>query len=178
MSFNRSCEHCRKIFETTKRAARFCCRVCARHSRINDPSKQFFAYVEVDLSTKCWNWTGHIHKTGYGVYRSESAHRFSFEQSFGAIPDGMMALHRCDNRRCVNPAHLFIGTAKDNSDDMYAKGRARPARGEDIASSKLTSAEVLAIREDALVAKEIASKYGISRTLVYLIRKKKVWAHV
>jgi len=78
-------------------------------------------------SSGCWHFTGAINTTGYGVVGFKGkvwqAHRLSYYFHNGAIPDGLMVLHKCDNRRCVNPDHLFLGTAKDNTQDMINKGR-------------------------------------------------------
>lgn len=76
---------------------------------------------------ECWPWTGAVTGKGYGkislAYRHRNAHRVAFELWHGPIPDGLLVCHRCDNRPCCNPAHLFVGTAKDNAEDMMAKGR-------------------------------------------------------
>lgn len=90
-------------------------------------------WSRVDASGECWVWTGARAKNGYGhiQFRAKvSAHRFSWElHSSAQVPDGLLVLHRCDNRLCVRPDHLFLGTAQDNSIDMYEKGRGiRPAR--------------------------------------------------
>lgn len=83
----------------------------------------------------CWNWPGSVNvETGYGQFmtrengrsRLRSVHRFSFECFVGPILNGLQTLHRCDNRRCFNPAHLFSGTQKENIDDMFSKGRQAP----------------------------------------------------
>ena len=76
----------------------------------------------------CIPWWGGVDKgTGYGyVYQhghKTTASRFVWEECFGVIPDGLFVLHRCDNPPCVNPDHLFLGTPKDNTQDMVAKGR-------------------------------------------------------
>ena len=77
----------------------------------------------------CWEWIGTITNEGYGVFGVEggfsSAHRFSWKIHYGDIPDGLLVLHKCDNRKCVNPEHLFLGTHQDNMRDKIAKGRWR-----------------------------------------------------
>ena len=77
----------------------------------------------------CWLWTGATASYGYGKMMLDGetvrAHRAAYLLLVGPIPDGLYVLHRCDVRRCVNPAHLFLGTPSDNTKDMLAKGRGR-----------------------------------------------------
>lgn len=89
-------------------------------------------FTKVHKNEGCWNWSGATMPNGYGLIRSAGgrggnttlAHRVSYEIHSGSkIPNGLYVLHRCDNRRCVNPEHLFLGTQKDNIRDMIAKGR-------------------------------------------------------
>ena len=102
----------------------------------------------VEPNTGCWLWTANCVR-GYGRIkvegRSRQAHRISWELNVGAIPEGMNVLHRCDTPPCVNPGHLFLGTAMDNIHDMIGKGRAR-IRGEQSGRAKLTKAQVAEIR--------------------------------
>lgn len=101
---------------------------------INPPlAKRFWDRVDFKPGGKCWLWTGSLSDRGYGYLRHEGrirrATHLSWEYANGAsFPAGMFACHHCDNPPCVNPEHLFVGTARDNSLDMVAKGRAyKPA---------------------------------------------------
>jgi hypothetical protein len=91
-----------------------------------DPALRFAAFVA--RCAGCWEWTGALHRNGYGAFklrdgRQMLAHRFAWELANGAVPEGLNVLHQCDNRRCVRPDHLFVGTQRENIRDMVAKGR-------------------------------------------------------
>lgn len=82
----------------------------------------------VNEENGCWEWTARLDQSGYGLLcydgGMKGAHRFSYKTYVGEIPEGIYVCHTCDNPKCVNPSHLFLGTQQDNMDDMYNKGRA------------------------------------------------------
>lgn len=84
-------------------------------------------WAKVHKTDACWMWTGAVNGHGYGHCgrhgHTHSAHRLAWELAYGAIPEGMSVLHRCDVPLCVRPEHLFLGTQADNIHDMHAKGR-------------------------------------------------------
>ncbi|WP_420872710.1 HNH endonuclease [Paenibacillus ehimensis] len=107
------------------------------------------------------------------------AHRYSYQMHKGTIPKGMFVMHSCDNRLCVNPDHLIVGTHRDNMDDMINKKR--QAVGERVKSSKLTKEkvkEIRSLRKRGLMYKDIAVRFGVSAYHVKDICRFRVWKHV
>lgn len=150
----------------------------ARHGTVED---KFWARVE--RGPGCWLWEGATTTWGYGTIKADgqmrAAHRLSWEIHNGPIPPGLQVCHRCDVRNCVNPTHLFLGTAKDNAADMNAKGRhgrgwKAVRRGEHHQAAKLSDAQVIEMRA-AIAAGEvhrsIARRFGVSHTYVYKLAR-------
>lgn len=125
--------------------------------------------MEVDPATKCWNWTGYVLPEGYGQFNLSvadgwvRAHRKSYELFHGKIPDGGHVLHRCNNKRCVNPTHLYVGADKENCADRILAGTQR---------SKILPADRWDIALSTLSTKELAAKYGLSDEYVRVIKRR------
>jgi hypothetical protein len=133
----------------------------------------------------CWEWQGGIDASGYGSFwtgdRIERAHRMALLLGGRQLKAGQCVCHKCDNRRCVRPSHLFIGSRADNAADMRAKGRGfipPPRFGQGHPGSKLTRSAVREIRRANGTQKEIAKRFGISQSNVCLIRQHKIWKEI
>ncbi len=146
-------------------------------------AEQFFSKSIPEPNSGCWIWLGSIGSGGYGrvLKKHKLAHRVAYEFATGCpIPDGLDVCHHCDTPSCVNPDHLFVGTAADNMRDMHRKGRWRGSdrRGENHHMVKLTEQDVLAIRKDSGTITDMAQRWGMSRTNIWAIRSGKLWKHV
>lgn len=142
----------------------------------------------------CWHWTGAKDSKGYGqirvsldkpnTSRNLIAHRVAWELTNGPIPDGLVACHTCDTPSCVNPSHIFLGTIRDNALDMVSKGRDGHGdmRGESHGCAKLTESDVIEIRRryaaGGVSMTAIASEYGVHKTTIQQIVRRKHWTHI
>lgn len=143
--------------------------------------ERFWSKVDVRGPDACWPWTAGKDHYQYGAMLGVHgtmvhASRIVWELTYGPIPEGLCVLHRCDNRPCVNPAHLFLGTKADNSRDMATKGRWRNQH-----STRLTEADVREIRRlaaDGVGANSIGRAFGIHHKTVYDIVRRTSWRHV
>ena len=152
---------------------------------------QLWSRVAVGAPDECWEWQGAVTQYGYGTMMVEKRRRGPHRQAWiltnGDIADGLFVCHSCDNRRCCNPAHLWLGTNDDNMRDRDEKGRGTPPPanehliGEAHPNSKITERDVLKIR--ALVAggatqTEVASIFGLTQPNVSMIVHGVTWKHV
>lgn len=206
-SFERVCPTCSSAFMTGSAIKIRCSAEC----RVRTAAQVF------DMDVECWNWRGSINpQTGYGQMSEWrdgkrvllTAHRVSFLAFKGDIPAGIHVLHTCDNRKCFNPKHLFLGAHADNMADRNKKGRCKarfPAihwtkryperikrgtdhplskdsscmpRGDNHKNSKVTCDDVRAIRASTETLAALSVKYGISQSSLSSIRLRKTWKHV
>lgn len=169
-------------------------RYIQHHGRGRSPEQQiesFWSKVNKDGSIplhmphlgKCWEWTAGKQYKGYGQFvfnrKIQSVHRISWILAFGSIHENLLVLHKCDNRACVNPEHLFLGTNQDNIDDMVAKNRQARPRGEKYGGHKLTNEEVIAIRkeyeDDGISQAKLGIKYNVTSANIWYVVNYKTW---
>lgn len=147
--------------------------------------ERFEAKYLIDAATGCWLWTASTAGKGYGqikipgTRRQIYAHQLSYLYHKGEIPDGMMVCHSCDTPRCVNPEHLFLGSSKDNLQDMKTKDR--HLRGERNTEAKLTEADVLQmykLHAAGWSTYRLAAKFGIGQMTAWRIVNGQRWVHL
>ncbi len=132
---------------------------------------------------ECWEWRGEGKGDGYGKFRTpggpRGAHRVAHSLAIGPIPDGMVVMHLCDNPPCCNPAHLRADYFIANVADRDAKGRQNFPYGERMPKHRLTTAQVVRMREDyaarVLSSADLSRKYGVSQPMVSMIVRGKAW---
>jgi hypothetical protein len=147
------------------------------------PLARLEASATPEPNTGCWLWTLRLNKHGYGVVkhggRMMTAHRFAWFAASGEMPPAdRLVCHRCDNRACVNPAHLYLGTVTDNNRDAHRRGRAAPQHGEHNPHSKLTALAVADMRRrraDGEPLLSIAASYGVGKSTVCMVTRGHTW---
>ena len=128
---------------------------------------------QVEQTDTCWIWKGRLNDDGYGVYGSKLAHRVSI-----AAHDGSVVLHECDNRACVRPEHLRLGTHRDNMADMRAKGRAARLAGEHNGRAKLRLVQVVGVHNSTLSHCRLARDLGVHEREIRRIRRGERWKEI
>jgi hypothetical protein len=152
------------------------------------PEERFWRFVNKLSDNECWEWTGNKVPNGYGQFSlgkksqgSEGAHRVSWKlHNKAEIPHKWHVMHKCDNPSCVNPNHLTIGTAKQNTQDMIAKGRKRTVapKGEGNGKSLLNEEKVRIIRSSTLNHAALGRELGVSPNCVRGVRIGRTWTHI
>jgi len=139
-------------------------------------TERFWSKVDRRDEKDCWEWASTIDAGGYGRFHHQrhglKAHRVAYTLVNGRIPGGLIVCHACDNRRCVNPDHLFLGTPRENSVDASRKNRR---------TTKLTPDDIRTIRErkrNGETHRSIAAAFGIGHGVVGQIVRREIWSHV
>lgn len=149
-------------------------RMTARRISEKERWERFWKRVDIQLS-RCWEWLGGVGSAGYGFVslgngKNAGAHRFMWKLVNGDIPPESCVLHRCDNRRCVNPAHLFLGNKGDNARDCAEKFRT--------SKGKLSPEDVRKIRSDQRSIRTIASEYGVNSSCISRVKNRQLYGHL
>ena len=148
------------------------------------PIDRFWAKVQKRGPDECWEWTGTpSERYGSIVWRGKkvNAHRVAWELANGSIRPGLHVLHLCDNSRCVNPAHLRVGTHTENMEEMHARGRgSQPTfQGEDHPRAQLSVDQVREIRRrEGESQRGLGREFGVSQTTIRRIQRRETWAFV
>ncbi len=160
--------------------------ICKPRKKLEE---RFWEKVNIKGEDECWEWKAYINIGGYGTFNFENkvetlAHRVAYEITKGKIEKGKIVMHTCDNRLCVNPKHLRLGTHQDNMDDMVKKGRSfkRDMNGENNYNAKLTERDIreicLLYSSEKFTQQEIAEKIGVTQGNISLIVNNKNWKYV
>lgn len=149
-------------------------------------TERFRERYKTNPKTGCWDWLSTKDRDGYGQFKLNGkqwkAHRLSWTLYLGEIPEKLFVCHRCDNPGCVNPEHLFLGTAMDNNRDTVEKGRDRKASGKNNGHARITEIDVLEIRRlyatGDYTYNQLADVFGLKGSHVWKIVQKKLWRDI
>lgn len=164
-----------------KKLARF---ISGHNLRKGTERERFFSHVKMGKPDECWLWTGATSGNGYGNFDNKIASRVAYLLEYGTFPEELLVLHKCDTPRCVNPSHLFLGTALDNAQDMISKGRANRigSPGSTHPFAKLTEKQVTEMRQlydsGKLTQTQLALRYKVKRNTVSMIVNRVRWKHL
>lgn len=174
----RVCLYCRGGFMSKTSHSKTCCPACDsgwyRHGepKISDLEKMTNK-IDASNNEECWEWQGNCGAvTGYGRYnwggKLTTTHRLMWGLVFGEMPSGLHVLHKCDNRKCVNPRHLFLGTQADNNRDRDLKSRGH---------GRFSRAEVMAIRSSPRKIVDLASEYNVAYHMIWNVVKRNTYRY-
>jgi len=164
-------------------------RPCVRSYTLQETIDVFhksYVLIQRNGDGPCWEWQLHRVQDGYGKIRFNGkdigAHRFSWILHFGPVEHGLLVCHHCDNPPCCNPAHLFLGTDKSNSQDALSNGRLFVMRGSDNHASKLTEQVVKEIHAAwipyKVSARKLAERFPVTAGHIEKILRRQVWKHI
>lgn len=147
--------------------------------------ERFLSRVDKKSESECWIWAGRTNPDGYGQFDCRNStvpsHRYMWSMLNGEIPQGMVICHRCDNPKCVNPSHLFLGTVQDNVRDRDMKGRQADHAGTKNGRAVLDengAIKVKELRKSGLTYKDISTEMGVSVGCVSHILNGRHWVGV
>lgn len=165
--------------------------VAHRHGKRKKTPQQVeeWLWSRVDIvKSGCWEWIGPLSHDGYGAivvnYNGKKLyrpHRLSWMICFGEIPHDLRVCHTCDNPKCINPKHLWLGTMKQNTLDSVIKGRANRAKGEMTGKSKLSNSQVIEMRkmrDDGKTFEVIGNRFGVTKANARYVCSGRTWRHL
>jgi hypothetical protein len=142
----------------------------------------FWHRVRIGTESECWPWCNAKDEKGYGtLYIGEKhkfAHRYAYEVTYGAIPDGMKVLHTCNLLCCCNPSHLFLGDWAESGKNRIRRGRQKNAWGDKSPNHVLTEEKAIALFKDTGTYAELGRKYGCDEVTAARVKKRQSWTKV
>lgn len=172
------CPGCDAVLPSVKSAG-----VHGKYSKDCTPEMRFWGRIKI--TDGCWLWQGAVNTTGYGMAnwsdgeKNIVAHRLAYRMLVGEVPEGMRVCHTCDTPRCCNPAHMFLGTQKDNAADCKAKGRNTGGRKDPHAAvNEQVVREMRRLKAEGTKTIDLARRFGVSPSAVSAILTRRTWSNL